>query len=276
MTAWEEEVSAARLEGVTIEYLTTPIQVDSKNGALEVTFTRMELGEPDASGRPRPVPITGSEFKKVFNNVIAAIGQIPVGTQTLGIALAKGDFIQVDATTLATDKPGVYAGGDIVTGPGSIIDAIANGREAASSIDSYLGGDGVIDQELTAGEKEVILTEMPSAEQSRQSMPCIPRSDRTCSFDTVELGFTTESALMEASRCRDCDARQYEVTLFGAGCKECSYCVEVCAQDVFGPADSFNDKGYRPMEVKQQERCVGCWLCYYACPDFSIDVAEVV
>ena len=276
MTAWEEEVSAAILEGATIEYLTTPVQVGSKSDALEVTFTRMELGEPDASGRPRPVPIAGSEFTRTFDNVIAAIGQAPVGTEGLGIALTKGDFIQVDAETLATDKPGVYAGGDIVTRPASIIDAIANGRKAASSIDRYLGGTGTIDQELTSPEEEVVVADIPSETQSRQSMPCIPRTDRTCSFDTVELGFTEESAIVEANRCRDCDARQFEVTLFGDGCKECSYCVEVCAQEVFGPADSFNEKGYRPMEVQHQERCVGCRLCFYACPDFSIDVAEVV
>jgi formate dehydrogenase beta subunit len=276
MTAWEEEVSAAILEGATIRYLTTPIQVTSKNGALEVTFTHMELGEPDASGRPRPIPIAGSEFKQVFDHVIAAIGQAPVGTQVMGIALAKGDFIQVDTETLATDKPGVFAGGDIVTGPASIIDAIANGRKAASSIDRYLDGTGIIDQELSSPEEEVVVADTPSEARSRQSMPCIPRADRTCSFDTVELGFTEESALAEANRCRDCDARQFDVTLFGTGCKECSYCVEVCAQDVFGPADSFNEKGYRPMEVQHQERCVGCRLCFYACPDFSIDVEEVV
>ena len=83
--------------------------------------------------------------------------------------------------------------------------------------------------------------------ETRQSMPCIPRADRTCSFETVELGFTEASALAEASRCRDCDARQFEVVLFGDGCKECSYCAEVCSQEVFEPADSFNEKGYRPM-----------------------------
>lgn len=274
MTAWEEEVGAAVLEGVTIEYLTTPVQVVPKNNALEVTFTRMELGEPDASGRPRPLPMAGSEFTREFDNVIAAVGQVPLGTQAMGIALTKGNFIQVEAETLATDKPGVYAGGDIVTGPASIIDAIAHGRKAASSIDRFLGGSGTIDQELAPAEVEVIVTEYQSDGQARQSMPCITRADRTCSFETVELGFSAEAAIKEANRCRDCDARQFEVILYGAGCKECSYCAEVCGRDVFGPADTFNEKGYRPMEVKHQQRCVGCRLCYYACPDFSIDLQE--
>ncbi|MBW2611956.1 MAG: FAD-dependent oxidoreductase [Deltaproteobacteria bacterium] len=275
MTAWEEEVNSALLEGATINYLTIPTQVTATDGGLEVTFTRMELGEPDDSGRPRPIPIAGSEFNQVFDHVIAAIGQMPVGTQAMGIALAKGDFIQVDPETLATDTPGVFAGGDIVTGPASIIDAIAYGRGAAISIDRHLGGSGIIDQELTTPEKEVLVEDYAAETESRQPIPCIPRADRTCSFETVELGFTEASALAEASRCRDCDARQFEVALFGDGCKECSYCTEVCSQEVFGPADSFNEKGYRPMEVKHQERCVGCQLCFYACPDFSIDVREV-
>jgi NAD-dependent dihydropyrimidine dehydrogenase PreA subunit len=142
------------------------------------------------------------------------------------------------------------------------------------SIDRHLGGKGIIDQALTACEKKILVEDYASRQEARQSMPCIPRTDRTCSFETVELGFTETSALAEAKRCRDCDARQFEVTLFGEGCKDCSYCAEVCTQDVFAPADAFNERGYRPMEVKHQERCVGCHLCFYACPDFSIDVQE--
>lgn len=275
MTAYEEEVGAAAMEGVKIEYLTLPVKAVSKNSALEVAFTRMELGKPDASGRPSPIPVEGSEFKKELDNVIAAIGQVPVGTQSMGIALSKDDFVQVDAETLATDKSGVFAGGDIVTGPASVIDAIAHGRKAASSIDKFLGGTGAIDQDLTPPEKEVVVMEYQVDEQTRQTMPCLPLADRTCGFDAVELGFSEEEAIIEATRCLGCDARQFEVKLYGEACKECSYCVEVCGLDVFGPADKFNEKGYRPMDVKHQERCVGCQLCFYACPDFSIEIENL-
>ncbi len=275
MTAYEEEVGAARFEGVTIEYLAAPLAVAPKNGALELTLTRMQLGKPDASGRPSPVPIEGSEYKKEVDNVIAAIGQMPVGTRSLGVALTHGDFIQADAATLATDKAGVFAGGDIVTGPASIIDAIAQGRKAAASIDKYLGGSGQIDQALAPPEQEVVVVDYQAGDQERVVMPCISLDERTCSFAAVEAGLSQDLAIKEAERCRGCDARQYEIKLYGEGCKECSYCAEVCGLGVFGPADSFNEKGYRPMEVKHPERCVGCQLCFYACPDFSIDVREI-
>jgi formate dehydrogenase beta subunit len=274
MTAYAEEVGAALFEGAKIEYLAAPLSVAEKNGVLELTLTRMQLGKPDASGRPRPVPVKGSEFKKEYDHIIAAIGQVPVGTQAMGIALTKGDFVQVDAETLTTDKAGVYAGGDVVTGPASIIDAIAQGRRAAESIDQFLGGAGRIDQELAPPEQEIVVMDYQMQGQPRVSMPCISLDERTCSFASVEIGLPDDLAIKEAERCRGCDARQFEVKLYGAGCKECSYCVEVCGLDVFGPADKFNEKGYRPMEVKRPERCIGCLACFYACPDFSIDVAE--
>jgi NADPH-dependent glutamate synthase beta subunit-like oxidoreductase/NAD-dependent dihydropyrimidine dehydrogenase PreA subunit len=275
MTAYEEEVGAALFEGVQIEYLAAPISIARKNSALEVTLRRMELGPPDAGGRPTPIPVAGSEFIRTVDNVIAAVGQVASGTKSLGVALAAADFIAADAHSLATDTAGVYAGGDVVSGPASIIDAIAHGRRAAQAIDTYLGGSGNIDQALAPAEEQIVVLDYQTQTQERVTMPCISLDERTCSFAAVEAGLSKDLAIKEAARCRGCDARQFEVTLYGEGCKECSYCAEVCGLDVFEPADKFNEKGYRPMEVRRPQRCVGCLACFYACPDFSIDIKEI-
>ena len=99
--------------------------------------------------------------------------------------------------------------------------------------------------------------------------------ERTAGFDQVEQGFSETHAVAEAGRCLDCDARRFEVVLNMENCKECGYCAEVCSVSTFGPADFFNAKGYRPQEVKTSDWCVGCFKCYFACPDFAIDVREV-
>ena len=150
----------------------------------------------------------------------------------------------------------------------------AHGRRAAESIDAFLGGSGKIDQTLAPAEEQIVVVDYQAQEQERVTMPCISLDERTCSFTAVETGLSRDLAIKEAERCRGCDARQFEVTLYGEGCKECSYCAEVCGLNIFEPADQFNEKGYRPMEVSRPQRCVGCLACFYACPDFSIDIRQ--
>lgn len=273
MTAYEEEVGAALMEGVKIEFLAAPVKVEQKKDRLEVTFVRMELGKPDSSGRPQPVPIVGSEFKREFDNVIAAIGQVLDIPETMRIPLSDG-VIKVDPDTLATGLRGVFAGGDAATGPASIIQAIAQGQKAASSIDKFLGGEGKIDQELAPKEEEVVVVDYECEGQPRVTVPCIPLGERLRGFQTVEQSLPEGLAVKEAERCRSCDARRFEIVLDAEGCKECGYCVEVCGMGVFEPAQKFNKKGYRPFVPSKKDKCVGCMLCFYACPDFSIEVKE--
>ena len=274
MTAYEEEVEAALLEGVKIEFLTAPVGIARKNGALEVTFTRMELGKPDASGRPRPVPVRGSEFARTFDSLIAAVGQALDIPESMGVSVGDGGYLRVDSDTLATDRRGVYAGGDAVTGPASIIEAIAHGRKAAASIDRFLGGAGMIDQELAPPEEEVVVVDYAAEGSSRVPLSCIPLAERQQTFRIVEKGLGKKRAMLEADRCRSCDARQFRVLADEEACKECGYCVEVCGMGVFETAKKYNKKGYRPYLVKKSEHCVGCMRCFYACPDFSIEVTE--
>ncbi len=275
MTAYEDEVDGATCEGIKIEFLTVPIHIAQKDGVLEVTFTQMELGKPDESGRPRPVPVKGSEFNEEFETVITAVGQVPVGTESMGLPLTDRNFVKVDAETLATDKPGVFAGGDIVSGPASIIEAIAQGRKGAISMDLYLGGKGAIDQELASPEEAVLLPEFERVAKPRVQMSTLDLEERVSCFLQVERGLDKEQAGEEAARCLICDARQFEVTVYSDNCKECGYCIEVCGLNVFVPSDHFNQKGYKPVMTNNETRCVGCLKCFFACPDYAIDVNSV-
>lgn len=274
MTAYREEVEAAIEEGVKIVFLAGPIRIDQKEDALALTLIRMELGKADAGGRPSPVPLEGSEFQLIVESVITAVGQMVDLPESMGAALTERNLVDVNDDTLATGKAGLFAGGDVVSGPASIIDAIAHGRRAASSIDRFLGGDGEIDQVLAPAEDEVVVAECAADESTRVSFPFATVTDRTCSFQSVELGLDEASARREAERCRDCDARQFEVIVHEEGCKECGYCAEACRLDVFESMNKFNKRGYRPVTASHGDRCVGCMHCFYICPDFSIDIVE--
>jgi NADPH-dependent glutamate synthase beta subunit-like oxidoreductase len=165
----------------------------------------MKLGAVDSSGRQRPEPIEGSEFSLDFDTVIAAIGQMPDVPAQMGVGVDRGNVIRVDPDTLATDREGVFAGGDAVSGPASIIEAIAAGGQAAISIDKYLGGNGIIDEVLAPPEGEMALPGVEEGERHRIQMPCLSLSERAMSFAEVELGFDKEMAVEEAKRCLRCD-----------------------------------------------------------------------
>ena len=180
----------------------------------------------------------------------------------------------MDKDTLATDKAGIYAGGDVVSGPASIIEAIAHGRRAASSIDKFLGGKGVIDQPLAPLEEIVAITDDAPDEKIRIPIPALPITERLNSFEPVEIGYSRVLAMKEAARCLSCDARKFEVVVHPEGCKECALCMEVCKVGVFEPTKEFNERGYRPVAARHVNRCVGCMQCFYVCPDFSIEVKE--
>jgi len=169
----------------------------------------MRLGEPDASGRRRPEPIKGSEFTMDFDSIIAAIGQNPDIPAEFTLKTGRGNTIQVDAKTMATSRVGVWAGGDVATGPASVIEAIAAGRKAASAIDRYLGGKGVIEEELTRERRYGMCVGMEEdfASKNRVQMPCLALEKRRGNFTEVELGFDEELAVKEARRCFQCGVR---------------------------------------------------------------------
>lgn len=143
MTAHHSEVEAALEEGVDITYLAAPDRVVARDGRVKgVVCVRMELGGFDRSGRRAPAPVAGSQFTLEADTIIAAVGQSAEAgflSEADGVKAQSGR-VEVDSATLATTRPGVFSGGDAVTGPRSAIDAIAQGQQAAQSIDRYLKG----------------------------------------------------------------------------------------------------------------------------------------
>jgi len=210
MPASPEEVEAALEEKIQIDFLTGHMKVSRKDSKLILTCNKMKLGEPDASGRRRPVPIKGSEFDAEYDAIIGAIGQAPEIPTGFKVKTARGNTITVNHDTMATNRKGVWAGGDAVTGPDSVIRAIAAGRIAASSIDKYLGGSGNIEETLTTERKIGIcagITDEDFKSQKRVEMPHLPADKVSDNFTEVETGLLTNEAIGEGKRCFQCGFR---------------------------------------------------------------------
>jgi NADH-quinone oxidoreductase subunit F len=214
MPAAIEEIEAAEHEGIRIEYLVAPIKVVGTNGKVTgIRCERMKLGDFDKSGRKRPVSIKGSEFTLSIDAVIAAIGQIPdlsfVPSQS-GVSVNKWDcFDLTSGSKSRTTHARFYAGGDAVTGPDTVIGAIAAGHQAAIDIDAAIRAkNGEAAYEAPPEEKIDIplIIDEESVEAPQTGMPELDGKSRTLSFVEVELGFTREDAIKEAVRCLRCDA----------------------------------------------------------------------
>jgi len=216
MPAQKTEVDEAINEEINIHFLTAPVRVLSTNGRIEgIECIRMELGDVDESGRRRPVPIEGSEYTVSLDTLIPAIGQEPeisfLGNGS-GLETTKWNTIKVDQETLYTGKEGIFAGGDVVTGPQTVSEAMAQGKIAAESIHKYLRGESLTRKyEVTRPIMEVEATELTEEEiekLERPEMPSQPATKRIANFNEVELGFTKEMAVNEAKRCLRCDLRE--------------------------------------------------------------------
>jgi len=223
MPAAAEEIEEAIEEGIKMNYLVAPLKVIGENGKVKgIECQRMELGEPDASGRRRPVPIKGSEFIVECDAVVPAIGQagdLDFISKTSGVAVNKWNNIDVDVVTFQTNVAGVFAGGDIVTGPQTVVKAVNAGKEAAISIDRYLKG-----EDIAAGRarnwKEGIadpgdIIGKPKAK--RVHMTHLDPKRRATNFEEVIKGMSEEAAKLEAERCLSCGI-----------CCECYQCVQAC------------------------------------------------
>ena len=252
MPALPHEVEAAEKEGVAFHFLVSPKRIIGENGKVKaVECLRMRLGEPDSSGRRRPIPISFSEHQYEVDLVIPAIGQIPEGSCVPNEFLdeeAKVALIPVDPVTMKTRIPGVFAGGDIVSGQASIIQAVGAGKQAAVSIHRYLTG-----QDLKAGREEAEETtwvkdwEILKKKSRRYEAP----TEKTrLSFEEAErfLKETKRKAMFEAFRCIGCGP-----------CSECLAGIDLCEED---------------KAVVDESRCTGCNTCAIVCPVGAIEKNE--
>jgi heterodisulfide reductase subunit A-like polyferredoxin len=237
MPAAPEEIEEALEEGVKMEFLVAPQRIVGKDGKVTgIECLRMELGEPDASGRRRPVPIKGSEFVVGCDAVIPAIGQAADLTfmpKENGPTINQWNAFTVDAVTFATTVPGVFAGGDVVTGPATVVKAVNAGKEAAVSIDRYLKG-----EDLKAGREKDWTQGLADqsdltgiGKEKRVRYPLLKPEVRKAQFAEVGLGFSEEQAQTEAKRCLTCGI-----------CSECYQCVDACVARAVCHEDAFAEE----------------------------------
>jgi len=260
-----EEVEAAEAEGVQIEYLVAPVRLERKAGKLSLICSRMELGPPDESGRARPVPVPGSEFELEATCVIAAIGQVVEfgAGQAAEVRLSKWG-IAVNAQTLETNLPGVFAGGDGVTGPDLAVRAVAAGKLATASMDQYLKGAPVIGAPEAI---QVMMGRLGEAELAeffreieagvRNPMPHLEMEKRRNSFEEVELGFSLEEALRESRRCAGCGCTK------AVTCRVRQLATEYHADSArfVGERRSFERDISHPDVVFEPGKCILCGAC---------------
>ncbi|MEM3725932.1 MAG: FAD-dependent oxidoreductase [Candidatus Bathyarchaeia archaeon] len=284
MPALPHEVELAEKDGIKIYLLVAPKQIVGENGKVKaVECLRMRLGEPDESGRRRPVPISFSEHQYEVDMVIPALGQVAETECLPAEVLSKdkrGPPLQVDSLTLETSVPGVFAGGDIATGPASIIEAVGAGKRAAVSIHLYLRG-----QDLRKGREEKVeettWVKNWSSVKKKERRYEPPIEKPHLSFDeAVEyLERTKQKARFEAFRCLGCgpcaeclagmDLCEGDKAVVDENrCVGCNVCAVVCPVE----AIKKNEKGIAQVN---EDLCKGCGLCAARCPEQAITMKKL-
>ncbi|MFH2094304.1 MAG: FAD-dependent oxidoreductase, partial [Bacteroidota bacterium] len=271
MPAHHEEISAAQHEGVDMVFLTLPKSIISENGKLKgIECMRMELRDAGDGKRPRPVPVEGSEYIIDCDYLIGAIGQA-VDTSFLekdkSCTLSEWNTIEVKTETFETSIPGVFAGGDVVSGPFTAVSSIGHGRIAAEAIMSYLGTGKAVAKAKKFYSFKHKLTEIPVSEFShfqkldRKRMAELPAETRIHNFDEVELGLTEEQSGEETFRCLECGCSDYN---------ECSlrkYAddFQIDISKYIGETRKYKVDTRHPFIALDSNKCINCGKCVRTC-----------
>ena len=260
-----QEVEEAEAEGVHVEYLVAPVRIEQTAAGLNLTCRRMILGEPDASGRRSPVPVEGSWFTVPCSAVIAATGQ------SVELSLAEREGLHVtawgiaaDPRTMATNLPGVFAGGDAVLGADLAVRAVAAGRMAATSIHQFLSAEALVGEAAAA---VVVMRPLDDSERAaifrgiekapRVRLPAIPIERRLATFDEVEERLPDTDALREARRCMTCGCRKANCCTIRSLATE----YEADPSRYAGVRRRFTEDRSHPEIVYEPGKCISCDAC---------------
>jgi NADH-quinone oxidoreductase subunit F len=274
MPAHFEEIVQMAEEGIHVHQLTIPSKIIGSYGKIDsLECVMASLGEPDESGRRRPVPIEDSAYKMPVGAVIAAIGQKPAIRQFPGLGdldLTRKETIKVRGDNQQTSIPDVFAGGDAVTGPATVVQAIGAGKRAARAIHAHLENQRFEAKALPRPRAMVRPAEMDYHEKAfiqRQEIPLIDLDRRMHTFDQVELGLDEIAARQEAKRCMRCDI-----------CERCGKCVEVCRDRLGVSAIRFHHAGESSLILKDYvhglPKCIGCGSCVNICPTGALEMKD--
>jgi formate dehydrogenase major subunit len=282
MPANAMEIDEAEREGVKLGFLVAPTRVIKKDGRVgSLECIRMELGEPDASGRRSPKPIRGSEFEVPCDFAIAAIGQNTTISQLLDgsvpdflpfgetLNLTRWQTVQVNDKTFETSVEGVFSGGDVVTGAATAVEAIAAGRKAAHAIDRYImTGKAEPEPFQFVSRKDTFAKVTPVDLKSTEKiphrpMPLIPQEERKGSFTEVELGYTLDDVRGEAVRCLECGC----TALFDCDLRRYATEYQVELKSFLGEANQYQIDRSHPLIELDANKCILCGRCVRMCSD---------
>ncbi len=259
MPALQEELKRAREDGIEFLFLTTPVSAEKVYNWIVLKMVKMQLGEKDKSGRPRPVPVPGSEYELHFDAVIKAVGEYPDTSIFPSEALNEKGWLIVNKNTGATPVRGLFAGGDLVDGPSTVVEAIAWGRKSAFAIDAFFRGETVAGEEKlpkTVPYKAInfdYFLQTPGHKQLE-----IPVAKRIHTYLQEEVGgLTFQEVLAEASRCFSC-----------GHCNACGNCWLFCPDAAIDWTDNAPLINY--------DFCKGCGICAVECPRSVITLVEEV
>jgi NADPH-dependent glutamate synthase beta subunit-like oxidoreductase len=291
MPSDEYEVDEAVIEHVEFQYLVSPVAAISSDGVhvSHLKMIRNKLGDPDASGRRRAVPIVGSEFIVEVDTVIPAFGQYSdsswIPAEELKLDVNRYGIPLVDLDTWMTSYQGLFAGGDFTQGSRNLISAIGDGRDAAGAINRYLGG---VDEPAEAAEE----VELPDYRRgmvddyesiAHRMMPSLPVKERFSNTRETETGYTPEEAVSQARRCLQC---QLNIMIDPSICILCSGCVDICPYDcismeglsrvVKGDPMHLGTENWRGGAdmIIDEEKCIRCGLCIVRCPTDAISMVQ--